>query len=110
NFVRGEDSFVRAQRAAKPLIWHIYHQEEEAHLVKLDAFLNRYTQQLPTPLAERVRDLWVGWNKGADIGAIWKKALGDYSSWAQHCRQWCEQLNSSADLAAKLVHFCQKTL
>lgn len=110
NFVRGEDSFVRAQWAAKPLIWQIYHQEEEAHLVKLDAFLNRYTQQLPTPLAERVRDLWVGWNKGADIGAIWQKALGDYSSWAQHSRQWCEQLNSSADLAAKLVHFCQKTL
>src|SRR5690606_39086136 len=32
NFVRGEDSFVRAQWAAKPLIWHIYPQEEDTHL------------------------------------------------------------------------------
>jgi uncharacterized repeat protein (TIGR03837 family) len=24
NFVRGEDSFVRAQWAARPLVWHIY--------------------------------------------------------------------------------------
>jgi hypothetical protein len=39
NFVRGEDSFVRAQWAARPLVWHIYPQQEAAHLIKLDAFL-----------------------------------------------------------------------
>jgi uncharacterized repeat protein (TIGR03837 family) len=31
NFVRGEDSFVRAQWAGKPFIWHIYPQDENLH-------------------------------------------------------------------------------
>ena len=39
NFVRGEDSFVRAQWAARPMIWHIYPQSDDAHRVKLDADL-----------------------------------------------------------------------
>ena len=38
NAVRGEDSFVRAQWAGRPLLWHIYEQEEDAHWVKLNAF------------------------------------------------------------------------
>ncbi len=40
-FVRGEDSFIRAQWAAKPFFWHIYPQAELAHLDKLDAFWNQ---------------------------------------------------------------------
>ncbi|MCK6391010.1 MAG: elongation factor P maturation arginine rhamnosyltransferase EarP, partial [Azonexus sp.] len=39
NFVRGEDSFVRGQLAGKPMIWQIYPQDEDVHLIKLDAFL-----------------------------------------------------------------------
>ena len=31
NIVRGEDSFVRAQPAGKPMVWHIYPQEDAAH-------------------------------------------------------------------------------
>ena len=44
NFVRGEDSFVRAQWAGKPFVWQIYPQAEQAHLEKLEAFLARYTE------------------------------------------------------------------
>lgn len=40
NFVRGEDSVVRALWAGKPFIWHIYPQGDEAHLDKLAAFLD----------------------------------------------------------------------
>jgi len=39
NFVRGEDSLVRALWAGVPFIWHIYPQEDQAHLAKLAAFL-----------------------------------------------------------------------
>lgn len=42
NFVRGEDSFVRAQWAGKPFIWQIYPQDDAAHRIKLDAFLARF--------------------------------------------------------------------
>lgn len=31
NAVRGEDSFVRAQWAGQPMLWHIYVQDENAH-------------------------------------------------------------------------------
>ena len=37
-FVRGEDSFVRAQFSGKPFFWHIYPQNKLAHLDKLAAF------------------------------------------------------------------------
>lgn len=40
NCVRGEDSIVRAVAANKPLLWHIYPQDDNAHHAKLDAFLN----------------------------------------------------------------------
>ncbi|WP_423456038.1 elongation factor P maturation arginine rhamnosyltransferase EarP [Ottowia sp. VDI28] len=40
NFVRGEDSVVRALWAGKPFVWHIYPQDDDAHHAKLDAFLN----------------------------------------------------------------------
>ena len=44
NIVRGEDSFVRAQLAGKPFIWHIYPQEDHAHETKLAAFLDLYLE------------------------------------------------------------------
>ena len=44
--VRGEDSFLRAQWAARPFAWHIYPTADDAHQVKLEAFLARYTAGL----------------------------------------------------------------
>ncbi len=43
NFVRGEDSFVRAQLAGRPLVWQAYPQAGNAHAIKLQAFLDRYS-------------------------------------------------------------------
>lgn len=39
NFVRGEDSFVRALLSGIPFLWHIYFQEEGVHMEKLRGFL-----------------------------------------------------------------------
>ncbi len=39
NFVRGEDSLVRAIWAGKPFVWNIYPQDDNAHHAKLEAFL-----------------------------------------------------------------------
>lgn len=39
--IRGEDSFSRAVLSGIPFIWNIYPQDEEYHLVKLKAFLDR---------------------------------------------------------------------
>ncbi len=40
NFVRGEDSLVRALWAGKPFVWQIYPQDDNAHHAKLEAFLD----------------------------------------------------------------------
>ena len=66
NFVRGEDSFVRAQWAARPFVWHIYPQDDGAHWVKLAAFLARYTAGLDRGHAAAITSLWEAWNRGAE--------------------------------------------
>lgn len=40
NFVRGEDSAVRALLAGRPFVWQLYPQADGAHLPKLEAFLD----------------------------------------------------------------------
>ena len=62
NFVRGEDSFVRAQWAGRPFVWHIYPQADDAHRIKLDAFLALYGAVLQPPAVQSMRGLWHAWN------------------------------------------------
>ena len=62
NFVRGEDSFVRAQWAAKPFVWHIYPQADDAHLPKLDAALAHYARSLPADARDALARFWHAWN------------------------------------------------
>lgn len=59
NGVRGEDSLVRALWAGKPLLWHIYPQDDGAHWPKLHAFLDWL--QAPADL----RALHTDWNRDA---------------------------------------------
>lgn len=110
NFVRGEDSFVRAQWAAKPFVWHIYPQQDEAHLVKLDAFLTHYGAGLPAPAAAAVTDLFHAWNSGHGLAAAWTAFTAQRALLLRHGRQWAEALAKQNDLAASLVKFCSGKL
>lgn len=47
NFTRGEDSFVRGILLGKPFMWHIYLQEEKAHMDKIRAFTERFKESVP---------------------------------------------------------------
>ena len=71
NFVRGEDSFVRAQWAARPFVWHIYPTDDGAHWVKLAAFLARYTAGMDRGARRRVTALWEAWNRGEAMARAW---------------------------------------
>ena len=64
NFVRGEDSFVRAQWAGQPYVWQLYPQDGDAHLVKMDAFLTRLEGSLPEGGRIGQRAFWYAWNTG----------------------------------------------
>lgn len=103
NFVRGEDSFVRAQWAGKPFVWHIYRQDEGAHRVKLEAFLDRYLSCAEEPMATAVRDMWRAWNDHDDAAAAWPALLAAMPALASHGRRWADDLSAGEDLASALV-------
>jgi uncharacterized repeat protein (TIGR03837 family) len=110
-FVRGEDSFVRAQWAARPFVWQIYPQEEGAHWTKLNAFLDLYCIDLAPPAAEALRELWRAWNAADSvaIGPAWVNFLSHRRVLTMHARHWAAKLCQMPDLAGQLVTFVEKT-
>lgn len=104
NFVRGEDSCVRAQWAGKPFVWQIYPQHDGVHLEKLEALRRRYTDGLPPEAAQAVRDLWLAWNGGADIAAAWRRFAAQRAVLTRHGVDWAERLACN-NLALNLLDF-----
>ncbi|ALM83989.1 elongation factor P maturation arginine rhamnosyltransferase EarP [Bordetella sp. N] len=132
NFVRGEDSFLRAAWAARPLVWQIYVQEEQAHLVKLQAWLARYNPPAPA------RALIEAWNGGGGVfqdptagtapsaapaapqdsqrarhdevaGALAAAlAPAAWEAWRARAAAWDADYAQQSGLADRLVAFCAK--
>ncbi|WP_332767535.1 elongation factor P maturation arginine rhamnosyltransferase EarP [Pseudomonas koreensis] len=105
NAVRGEDSFVRAQWAGRPMLWHIYQQDEDIHLDKLDAFLALYTKGLSPAAAEAMNGLWRAWSAGQPIGEHWLAARKHWPELQENAEAWCLEQGLQADLATALVQF-----
>jgi uncharacterized repeat protein (TIGR03837 family) len=101
NFVRGEDSFVRAQWAGVPFVWQPYRQAEGLHGQKLDAFLDRFLAAQPARLASDVRALWHGWNGLGPWPAEWPER----SAWHSAAAGWREALYAQTDLTTRLLGF-----
>lgn len=107
NLVRGEDSFVRAQWAERPLLWHIYPQQENAHLDKLEAFLECYGAALPPGTAATQRALFHSWNgDGLAIPTCWPAFAAELPTLTRHAASWAGQLRQLGNLAENLVKFC----
>jgi uncharacterized repeat protein (TIGR03837 family) len=110
NFVRGEDSFVRAQWADKPFIWHIYPQEENLHHKKLRAFLQRYAAGLPA-----LADFSLYWNGvparqqtgGAPtlLPTLWAGLAAERGAAVVHAAGWHQQMLANGDLATNMLSF-----
>ena len=101
NFVRGEDSLVRALWAGAPFVWQAYPQHDGAQHAKVEAVLGQWH-----PL-EPVAALWRAWN--ASPGATWP-GLPPPDAWARATREWQGQLVGQSDLATKLLAFAQGKL
>jgi uncharacterized repeat protein (TIGR03837 family) len=105
NFVRGEDSWVRAQWACKPFVWHIYSQDENLHHKKLRAFLQRYAAgnaSLPEfSLA------WNGASENHDWNSLWPALMADLPTLTQRAVDWQQQMRSHGDLATNLLEFAR---
>jgi uncharacterized repeat protein (TIGR03837 family) len=105
NFVRGEDSFVRAQWAGRPFVWQIYPQDDAAHATKLGAFLQLHLAGAEESLAADIRTLWARWN-GLSAAPL---RLPDDRAWHRHTLAWREQLRAQADLVSQLISFAGET-
>ncbi|MFJ2985465.1 MULTISPECIES: elongation factor P maturation arginine rhamnosyltransferase EarP [unclassified Pseudomonas] len=110
NAVRGEDSFVRAQWAGRPMLWHIYVQEENAHWEKLEAFLSLYRQGLSDAASEAMVALWRAWNMDHDMRQAWQGARKHWPELRQHARDWAAGQAARPDLAKALVQFYRNWL
>lgn len=113
NFVRGEDSCVRAQWAARPMVWQAYPQTDAAHWDKTEALLAHYTEGLAPEAAHAVSGLWRHWNgmsDVADMAACWAAWRAEQPPIEQHAGAWCERLGRAGRLTDKLVDFVENKL
>ena len=96
NFVRGEDSLVRALWAGRAFVWHIYPQDDQAHHAKLEAFLD--WMQTPSSL-RRFHRVWNGLEPGP-LPMLDTDTLADWTRCAQAARA---RLLDQPDLLSHLL-------
>jgi len=106
NFVRGEDSWVRAQWAGRPFVWQAYPQHDGVHGDKIAAFLQRSLAAAAPDAAAQVRAWTAAWNglddPAAALPAWTPEALAAAGNAAL---AWRAHLRASPDLAARLLAF-----
>ena len=110
NFVRGEDSFVRAQWSGKPFIWHIYSQDKDLHHVKLKAFLQCHKAKTESSTA-----FCLGWNGATDDNLHWASNLpenwalfeADLEKIAMLSTNWEHQMMENGDFTSNLLKFAE---
>jgi uncharacterized repeat protein (TIGR03837 family) len=98
NFVRGEDSLVRALWASKPFAWHIYPQDDLAHYDKLHAF--ELALEMPVELIK----FHAVWNEyeTKQLPALTRTAIDNWRSWSHQTQL---RLQAQTDLTSKLLSF-----
>jgi uncharacterized repeat protein (TIGR03837 family) len=108
NFVRGEDSLVRAHWAQQPFVWQLYRQAEDAHLIKLAAFLDSHCHDLSEENAHAVKAFWQAWN--GETGSIldWPSFCKALPMLVPHYRHWSAQVASVDELTIQLIRFAGK--
>ena len=104
NFVRGEDSCVRAQWAAKPFVWHIYPQHDGVHMQKLRALSALYGKDLPALAHQANENLWLAWNGEGDIAGAWQAYVVQRVELARYALAWSAKLAGN-NLALNLLDF-----
>ena len=96
NFVRGEDSLVRAVWAGAPFVWQAYPQHDGVHHAKVEAMLAQCS------LPAEAEAVWRAWN-GA--GRVPWPGLPAGAAWGGATLRWRQALQMQPDLASQLLDF-----
>ena len=108
NFVRGEDSWIRAIWAGKPFIWQPYLQTENTHVTKLNAFLDLFYADCDAHAKAAIYKIHSAWVTGNITSDIWQNYLNTLNVIKPYTLNKASQLATQTDLASKLVIFLQK--
>ena len=100
NLVRGEDSFVRALLLGKPFLWHIYPQEENIHIQKLNSFLEKYC-----PNNKELKETFIDYNVNRDNFSYFFK---NFKEIEEHNKKYAGYLIENCNLMEKLINFIKK--
>lgn len=100
NLVRGEDSFVRALLLGKPFLWHIYPQDEDTHIMKLESFLEKYC-----PNNESLRRTFINYNINKDDFSYFFDNLEEIQKYNE---KYADYLIQNCNLIKKLINFIEK--
>jgi uncharacterized repeat protein (TIGR03837 family) len=102
NFVRGEDSLVRALWAGTPFVWQAYPQDDGAHFAKVRAMLDEAA--LPAEAAT----LWRAWNGWPGAPALALPRAGAVQTWRQAALDWRARLWRQDDLSTQLRSYARE--
>ncbi len=112
NLVRGEDSIVRAACCGRPFLWQIYPQDEDAHLVKLQAFWQLMSTYGTAEMEElqqtaaKLQELMLFYNGSGALPAL------DFDrferQWRRLCFNFQQYLHTLPLLSDSLLAFVQQ--
>ncbi|MDO4998506.1 MAG: elongation factor P maturation arginine rhamnosyltransferase EarP [Neisseria sp.] len=108
--IRGEDSFVRAQFSGKPFLWHIYPQDEMAHLDKLAAFWQKTEFCWQSEVFQAHQRLSGELNGEYELSMnerlnAWQILQQNREKWREASEKWQKYLFSQQSATEKLAKF-----
>ena len=99
NLVRGEDSFVRALLLGKPFLWHIYPQDENTHIKKLESFLEKYCSN-----NKELKQTFINYNINKDDFSYFFK---NFKEIEKYNKNYANYLIENCNLMEKLISFIE---
>ena len=119
NFVRGEDSLVRALWAGVPFVWQLYPQHDGAHGPKAEAFASRWREDAApqAPLPAAVEALIRAWNGlapadldtfHAALQTLQRSPVAPGAAWPAAARAFAQHQAGYPDLATRLLQFVSR--
>ena len=99
NLVRGEDSFVRALLLGKPFLWHIYPQDENTHIKKLESFLEKYCSN-----NKELKQTFINYNINKDDFSYFFK---NFKEIEKYNKNYANYLIKNCNLIEKLIKFIE---
>lgn len=111
NFVRGEDSWIRAIWAGKPFIWQPYIQSENTHITKLSAFLSVYLAQADSETKSLIETTHLVWSNAQPIPheKFWLDIKNCLANWQAYAYQKSNLFAQQKDLSQALIDFCSQS-